>query len=92
MLTIYKYVINGEPGEAFRVPMPGNAELLDVQMQHGRPVLWALVDTDQPVGEGCRFVVYGTGAPVNPALSLKYVGTFQVNEGIFVWHLFEVLS
>lgn len=65
--------------------MPDGAKLLDIQMQHGAPQLWALVDDDTP--EVSReLLTYGTGhSVVNPG---AYVGTYQT--GPYVFHVFEI--
>jgi hypothetical protein len=41
--VIYKYTL--EVTDEQEVKMPANAQILCVQVQHGRPTLWALVDT-----------------------------------------------
>lgn len=64
--------------------LPRGAKLLSVQMQDGRPVLWALVDTEaQP--EPRTLHVFGTGHAIPPRH--EYVGTWQ--NPPLVWHLFE---
>ncbi len=50
------------------------------------PFIWALVDTDAPE-EARVFHVRGTGHPAD-ALG-RYVGTFQIDGGALVFHLFE---
>lgn len=89
MLTIYKHQIDAPLGEHFNLPIPATAKILDVQVQHGVPVLWALIDIDHDIGNGRDFIIFGTGDKVSP-VECKYVGTFQTIKGVFVWHLFEV--
>jgi hypothetical protein len=60
---------------------------LDVQLQHNKIVLWAMVDTKSPPMER-KFSVYGTGQEVNPQDA--YIGTVQTEEGYLVWHIFEM--
>jgi hypothetical protein len=79
---IFKYEV--PVADRFTVEMPTGAELLAVQMQHDRPVFWALVD-DNHNREARTFYVVGTGNRV-PAGAEIYVGTWQ--SGPFVWHLF----
>jgi hypothetical protein len=82
MLTVHKY--------PFRVldrvvlMMPEGAEVLHVEYQHGRPCLWALVDTERILVTH-HFRIFGTGEEV-PVSARDHVATFQ--EGLFVWHLF----
>lgn len=88
MRTIYKYPLTVTGHNALR--MPKGAEVLTVQMQHGVPCLWVLVDTDAPE---CERVlrIYGTGHPISDDENALYVGTFQLSGGAFVFHVFEVV-
>jgi len=71
-----------------KINMPKDSTILTVQVQKGTPCLWALVDTDKEAEE--RFIrIIGTGHPV-PENILRYIGTFQVLEGTFIGHVFEV--
>lgn len=67
------------------IKMPMHAEILTVQVQHGHVCLWAKV-TPANVKKLRRIHVVGTGHPV-PAGAFGYVGTVQ--QGPFVWHIFE---
>ena len=67
--------------------MPVAARLLDVQMQNGRPCLWASCDENAQRVQ--RIIdIYGTGNPMpeNPG---EYIGTFQVEGGLLVFHVFD---
>lgn len=67
--------------------MPANAEVLYVEAQFSTPCLWALVDTDAELVER-HFRVAGTGHPLNG--SLKHIGSFMLNNGTLVFHVFEI--
>ncbi len=71
--------------------LPADAELLDVQVQRGRAMLWVLGDPDGPVVRR-RFkgVTTGHPEPHDQWAGWRYVGTcqFQYPEGDFVLHLF----
>lgn len=88
MTTVYKYPFS--ISQAFDIPLPRGAKVLSVQLQDGRPTLWAMVDTAR---ELClrQFLVFGTGTFI-PDVAIEYglnfVSTLQYQE--FVWHLFEV--
>jgi hypothetical protein len=86
MKTIWKWTL--KPETTIVKDMPHGAQLLAVQEQHGEPQLWALVDTDETTTYPRTFRVYGTGhnMPDQPG---KYVGTFQVQGGDLVFHVFE---
>ncbi len=84
MKTIWKYPVNiGRWTQS----MPVDAEILSVQVQHKEVQMWMLVDPDA-IMEPRGFDVYGTGhlMPANPG---KFIGTFQIEGGAFIFHLFE---
>lgn len=85
-MTIWKFPVPIE--DDFTIEMPRSARVLSVQIQHGVPVLWALVQPDDVKVER-RFRVAGTGHPL-PAESLgwAFIGTFQIHGGALVFHLF----
>jgi hypothetical protein len=83
MKQIWKF---GITADLLSIEMPKGAKPLCVQMQMNIPCLWAIVD---PAAEKelVKVDIYGTGhdMPDNPG---KYIGTFQVAEGRYVFHLF----
>ena len=82
--TIWKFDVL--PGRE-AIPMPEGAKILDIQVQNGAPVIWAIVDPEKKAKS--RFLyVYGTGhmIPDDPG---KYVGTFQFPNDGLVFHAFE---
>jgi hypothetical protein len=69
------------------VPMPKGADILCVQTQMGVPCLWATVDpTQDAVRRAIRIV--GTGHLFD-ADGLTYIGTYQLQGGTLVFHVFE---
>jgi hypothetical protein len=85
--TIWKFPI--EPADKFRLDLPKGARFLSVQMQHGEPQSWWLVDPTTNEREARRFRVHGTGHEVDGADRLVFLGTFQLAGGALVFHLFE---
>jgi len=73
------------------ISMPAKAEILCVQAQNGKPCIWAMVDIEADKDER-TFHIYGTGHPVETGANLIYIGTFQQNNGVFVFHLFEFFN
>jgi hypothetical protein len=70
--------------------MPRLAWLLTVQVQHGEPQLWAVVEPGPEEFERRHVAIVGTGNPM-PAYSIgNYLGTFQLSEGALIFHVFEV--
>lgn len=86
MIVIYKYPI--EITDEQTVTMPLDAGVLSCQVQGGRLVLWAMVDTDRPSFPKTIYV-FGTGNPV-PEVRMRFIDTVQLNG--LVWHVFEETS
>lgn len=85
MRTIWKFPV--EMTDQFEILMPAGADVLTVQVQHGQPVLWAIVDPDaRKIKTG--FVLHGTGHPLSDKAG-RYIGSFQLTGGALVFHLFE---
>ena len=84
MKTIYKYELRSQDAS---IKLPLGAEILTVQIQDGRPMIWALVDPESVLVD--RFIsIVGTGWQVED--NTKYICTFM--EGYFVWHVFEMIQ
>ena len=68
------------------ITLPVGAQMLDIQVQHGVPMIWALVDPDAAKAD-MHVSIYGTGhhLPDDPG---RYIGTFQVQGGNLVFHAF----
>lgn len=86
MTTIYKYEIKGTRAE---IELPFGATILRVDEQHGRIMLWAMVDTSAPK-EVRVFEVFGTGSEL-PFENRRFINTFLIQGGVYVFHAFEVL-
>lgn len=74
----------------FTIKMPASADILTVQVQGGKPCIWAKVDPENiPQDQG--FMLIGTGHPLPqmPTDLVNYVGTFQLESGGLVFHLFR---
>lgn len=89
MTRVWKYEIPHE--DEFTLWIPHDAEFLSVKMQHGKPVLWVLVNELNPTTE-YRFRHTGTGHPIKYDKSqLKFIDTyFYAEDGSLVFHLFEI--
>lgn len=81
--TIWKYQL--AITETQEIEMPVDAGILTAQMQAGTLCLWAFVSPDAPK-ERRQFEVLGTGNPI-PDGSCNYIASVQ--QGQFVWHVFE---
>lgn len=83
MNAIWKY----ELAPRITLEIPQGARILCVQPQMNKPQMWALVDTGQ-YKTSRTFRVLPTGVEFNAA-GLAYIGTFQINDGALVFHVFE---
>ena len=88
--TIYKYKI--EIDDKIIIKMPDGAEILSVQTQHGGPCMWVLVDPEAEMVERV-FRMVGTGHTLHYDIGTRYnfIGTFQMQSGFLVFHVFEML-
>lgn len=89
MLTVYKYPL--PIGDAFTIDMPDGAEIITAQVQHGKPCIWAIVNTAaQNVTRTFRLA--GTGSDLSDIIPMgrHYIGTFQLLSGGLVFHLWEI--
>lgn len=87
MKAIWKYPLKVEAQQA--IEMPIGAEILCVQVQHGIPVLWAKV---YPGGwpQKRTIVIHPTGNEFEDYHG-RYIGTFQMEGGMLVWHVCEAI-
>lgn len=88
--TIWKYELNGNDRQVFN--MPRGAEILTVQVQAGKPCIWALGDPN--VGLKGRLIeLVGTGHQIinDNGDERKYIGTYQLSGGALVVHVFEIV-
>jgi len=83
MKTIWKFPLAGNAEQY--ISMPAGAEVIAVQEQFGAVQAWAIVDPAKPL-RVVQIIIRGTGQPLGEVG--KYVGTFQMEGGGFVFHAF----
>lgn len=89
--TIWKYELSPSITGNHTFKMPKDAEILIVQMQNNNPCIWVLVNPNNEAEERF-FELFGTGHEIPcDGISRKFIGTFQIQEGSLVFHLFERL-
>jgi hypothetical protein len=86
-MTIFKYPLH--VGDDITIAMPRGARLLSVQVQAGTPCVWAIVDPSAPSVRR-RLVLRGTGHNAEGLSMAPFVGTFQLEGGAFIGHLFDL--
>ena len=94
MKVIHKYMM-GVVGHnsVVEIDMPKGAKILDIQIQHNQPVIWAVVNPKHKEHKH-TYHVFGTGSEMTDydKKHYEYVRTVQENidGAILVWHIFEV--
>lgn len=85
---IWKYAICTD--DSITIFMPEDAQILTLQMQFGKPTIWALVDP-YAAKTARTFEVYKTGRDMlwDQDITRKYIGTYQLYRGELVYHVFE---
>jgi hypothetical protein len=86
--VIWKYPL--EVRDSNVIEMPYDAKILCVQTQNNIPCIWAIVNKDAYL-ENRFFRIVGTGQPFQKEFLVyrNYIGTFQLDNGSLVFHLFE---
>jgi hypothetical protein len=73
------------------VEMPIGATVLYVACQDGSICVWAEVETSEVNIERRDFYIYKTGQlMIESEMRRQYIGTFFLNEGAKVYHVFEI--
>ena len=89
MQTIWKYELKSNSVQ--QINMPAQAKILSVQPQKETVCMWVLVETEN-LTEKRTFRIYGTGHPCVLASADKHIGTFQIGDGNYVFHVFEIFG
>jgi len=96
MRSIYKYPLdieygNGSAGWEPRnvIEMPKGAKILSAAIQHGKGVLWALVDPNAEK-ERRQVLITATGGNIGDEFDgRRFIGTLLFGEGAIVLHAWE---
>lgn len=86
-MTVWKYQLRHT--DVQDLMLPANARILTVQAQREQACLWVQVDPEA-APERRRIRIHGTGHEIGDGL-LDYLGTFQLDAGALVFHVFEEL-
>jgi hypothetical protein len=85
-MVIWKYELR--INDTQKIKMPRGAKGLDVQWQFDKLCMWVLCDENN-ITEDRVIAIYGTGHHL-PMTIGTYVGTFQMEGGNLVFHVFLV--
>lgn len=87
MAKIFKYEL--ETSRIQEVIMPAFSKILCVKNQNNIPCLWAMIDTDFQLVKR-KITTFLTGSDIEfDNQRLKYIGTYLINNGSFVGHVYE---
>jgi len=87
MRTIFKYPIATTDVQTINIPH--GSQILCVQVQHGNAQIWALVDTNEGMQTTHTIVTVGTGHKLPSDIgATNYLGTYQLQGGALVFHVF----
>lgn len=94
MLTIYKYKLNVH-GEQI-IELPGVGRILHVGVQNNVPYVWCEVDVQTPVvrtPEKKYLHIFQTGEEIPREIinQRKYIGTFLIDGGDYVGHVYQII-
>lgn len=98
MKAIYKYPLSFDAVQIVKIPylvdshqgaMPWsiNTQIVDVQVQHDKLVVWAMVDPNAPERE-VMFRLVTTGMEFDKLEPYDHIGTVQMDSGYLVLHVF----
>jgi len=91
-MRIFKYPIKVIGYQNIEMPLGASILTVDVQtmppLDISTPCLWANVEPGNNL-ESREIFIYGTGHDISDNKKLSYIGTFQLNGGQFVGHVFE---
>jgi len=89
--SIFKYTLETTDKQIVKLPI--GSEILTIQTQFEEPQLWALVNSTEE-REDRIIEIFGTGHPIHCDMGVerKYISTYHLSGGNYVFHAFERLS
>jgi hypothetical protein len=89
-VIVLKHELRSTIGEPQKVALTIGCEIIKVDIQRSRICLWAVHHAvDHPRHER-QFVIVATGQESPHIYKRTHIGTIQ--DGVFVWHIFEVME
>lgn len=73
------------------IKMPSEFEFLALQVQNNRPCIWCVVNPSPEEVEDVTFYTLGTGHNISKEVQDNsfYIGTYQLDGGGLVFHVFQ---
>lgn len=84
-MQVWKYTLGTNTKH---LELPKGAKLLCVDVQQGEPQLWVLVTPGNELETRC-IESFATGQPIPIEHRYEHVGTFMLEGGALVFHVFE---
>lgn len=90
MKEIWKYKLGVTDFQLIGIPKGG--EILSVQVQNGIPCIWVVINPNEKILEVRKLMTVGTGHPmqITKPQEREFIGTYQLENGSPVFHLFEI--
>ena len=81
------------PFDSTKIDMPFGADILTVQVQNEQAYIWAMVNPLNSL-KPRYFQTFSTGENIKSNADNKnqYIGTYQLEDGLFVYHVFERIN
>jgi hypothetical protein len=89
-LAIWKYPL--QVTDVQEIELQIGAQILTVMNQREQPCLWVeiVIGEDDAKSEKRTFRIFGTGEPFPDFEGIRtYVGSFQMRDGLLVFHVYE---
>ena len=83
MITVWKYEIENSDTQ---IIVPTGAFPLYIAKQFDKLCIWCRVDSEEAESQNLIILIRGTGRPIPDGV--HYLGSFQEEGGIFVFHVF----
>lgn len=92
MKTIHKQTF--ETTDTVALTLSKDSEILTIQTQNNIPCVWYQFDLDNRRDLEARvLLIFGTGHEIDDEnRDMEYLGTYQLNEGTFIFHVFELIK
>jgi len=92
MKSIFKYPL--KVTDTQKISIPNSGEILSLQVQNNIPCIWVLIHdlNDKDKTTECVINMYGTGHTFEENGFCEFLGTFQLKEGLLVFHVFRELD
>jgi hypothetical protein len=89
-MMLFKYPLpTAEDVSTLDLPMPAGARILSLQVQRDTVCLWAMVDPNARETTR-RLCIRETGQSCEGLSRAPFLGTFQLNGGTIVGHVFDL--